>query len=353
MEKIIPFLRLAADKKASDVFFSAGSPVVIKVDGVALPAGRKGLSAEQVDELVQAVLNDVQREELKQKHELDFAIDLPNIGRFRVNAFQQRGTNAMAIRLVVAQVPNLDQLQSPAVLKSLIMHRRGLVLMVGSTGSGKSTTLAAMLNHRNETESGHILTIEDPIEFLHSNKLCIVNQREVGIDTSSYENALHSAFREAPDVIMVGEVRRRQTMETCLQLATVGHLAVATLHASNSVQALQRVLNFFPEDARDQVHMDLAMSLRAIISQRLVSRKQGGRCAVTEVMINTPYISELIQSKRISEIREVMNQSSDKGMQTFDDALVRLFKAGEISMEEALAQADSGPNLQAKIAFGG
>jgi twitching motility protein PilU len=351
--KILPYLRLASEKKASDLFFSAGAPVAIKIDGTTMPAGRSALSAEQVRELVMSVLTPSQQETLKEKLELDLAIDVPEAGRFRVNAFQQRGSLAMALRLVQARIPTLEELRMPEVLKSLIMHRRGLILMVGATGSGKSTTLAAMLSHRNGSETGHLLTIEDPIEFLHPNKMSVVNQREIGLDTHSFETALHSAFREAPDVILVGEARSRETMQACLQLATVGHLTLATLHATNAAQALQRVINFFPEEARDQIYMDLSMSLRAIISQRLVRRKDGGRCAAIEIMLNTPFISELILNKRISEVREAMSQSSEKGMQTFDDSLLALYRSGEISMDEALSNADSSPNLQAKIAFGG
>ena len=352
MDKILPYLRLAVEKKASDLFFSADAPVSIKVDGVTMQVGRKALTASQVETLVQSVLTEAQRYTLKQRLELDLAIDAAEAGRFRVNAFHQRGHLAMTLRLVQSQIPRLDDLRMPEVVKSLAMSRRGLILMVGATGSGKSTTLAAMMGHRNDTESGHLLTIEDPIEFVHINRMCVVNQREVGLDTESFERALHSAFREAPDVIMVGEVRSRQTMEICMQLATVGHLTLATLHATNAAQALQRVINFFAEEARAQVFMDLSMSLRAIISQRLVRRKDGGRCAAIEIMVNTPHIAELILSRKISEVREAMTQSTAAGMQTFDDALLKLYRSGEISLDEALSNADSSPNLQAKIAFG-
>jgi twitching motility protein PilU len=350
---ILPYLRLAVEKEASDLFFSAGAAVAMKVEGNTMAVGRSPLSAEQAKELVHSVLSEHQRSVLRDKWELDFAIDLPDLGRFRVNAFHQRGKHAMCLRRVPEKIPRLDDLRLPEVLKSLAVQRRGLILMVGATGSGKSTSLAAMVNHRNESEPGHILTIEDPIEFLHPNKQCIVNQREVGIDTASFESALHSALREAPDVILVGECRSQETMQKCLQLANIGHLALATLHATNCSQALQRVINFFPEEAREQVYMDLSLGLKAIISQRLVRRKMGGRTAAIEVMINTPFITDLIMSKRIGEVREAMAQSSDAGMQTFDDALLKLYRTGDISMDEALSSADSSPNLQAKIAFGG
>mgnify|MGYP006144857273 CR=1 FL=1 len=275
------------------------------------------------------------------------------LGRFRVNIFNQRGSLSMVLRYIRAGVPRLDEIGGmPPVLKDLIMHKRGLVLMVGATGSGKSTTLAAMINHRNETQSGHILTIEDPVEFIHPNRKSIVNQREVGQDTISYERALKSSLREAPDVILIGEVRTRETMDACIQLANTGHLAISTLHANNAYQAMQRIVNLYPETLRDQLYMDLSLTLRAIISQRLVRRKDGKRCAAIEVMINTPYIQELILNKRIDEIKEAMNQSSDKGMQTFDASLYGLFKSGVITLDEALTNADSRTNLEAKVNFG-
>src|ERR1043166_897540 len=346
---ILPYLRLAVEKEASDLFFSAGAAVAMKVEGTTMAVGRAPLTADQAKELVWSVLTEPQRATLKEKWELDFAIDLPDLGRFRVNAFHQRGKHAMCLRRVPERVPRLEDLRLPGGLKSLAMMGRGLILMVGATGSGKSTSLAAMINHRNESEPGHILTIEDPIEFVHPNKQCIVNQREVGIDTASFEQALHSALREAPDVILVGEARSQETMQKCLQLANIGHLALATLHATNCTQALQRVINFFPEDAREQVYMDLAMGLRAIISQRLVRRKMGGRTAAIEVMINTPFITDLIQSKRIGEVREAMSQSSDAGMQTFDASLLKLYRTGDISMDEALASADSSPDRKSVV----
>jgi twitching motility protein PilU len=285
--------------------------------------------------------------------EIDFAISEPGLGRFRVNVFHQRGNPAMVLRYITADMPRLDDLGLPDLLKDLMMMKRGMLLMVGATGSGKSTTLAAMINHRNQNKSGHILTIEDPIEFLHPNQKSIINQREVGQDSHSYENALKSSLREAPDVILIGEIRKRDTMEACIQLANTGHLSISTLHANNAYQALQRIVNLYPDDLRDQLYMDLSLTLRAIVSQRLVKRKDGKRCAAIEIMLNTPYISDLILKKRIDEVKEAMNQSSDRGMLTFDTSLYNLYKADVIELEEALVNTDSRTNLEAKINFGG
>ncbi|MGH8445697.1 MAG: PilT/PilU family type 4a pilus ATPase, partial [Solimonas sp.] len=290
---------------------------------------------------------------LEQNLEIDLATEAGGLGRFRVNVFYQRGALGMVMRYVRSQVPRLDGIPGmPPVLKDLIAQKRGMILMVGATGSGKSTTLAAMINHRNETQSGHILTIEDPIEFIHPNQRSIINQREVGQDTISYERALKSSLREAPDVILVGEVRTRETMDACIQLANTGHLAISTLHANNAYQALQRIVNLYPDDLREQLYMDLSLTLRAIVSQRLVKQPDGKRCAAMEVMVNTPFIQELILHKRIDDIRGAMDQSSDKGVQTFDQSLLGLYKRGTISLDEALTNADSRTNLEAKINFG-
>jgi twitching motility protein PilU len=258
----------------------------------------------------------------------------------------------MVLRYVRSEIPRLADLAMPEGMRDLAMLKRGMILMVGATGSGKSTTLAAMLNHRNENSAGHILTIEDPIEFVHPNRRSIVNQREVGEDTISYERALQSSLREAPDVIFIGEVRKRETMDACIQLANTGHLAISTLHANNAYQALQRIVNLYPDDMRSQLYLDLGLTLRAIISQRLVRRRDGRRIAAVEVMVNTPYIQDLIIRQRIDEIPEAMNQSSDRNMLTFDQSLYRIYKSGEIELEEALANADSRTNLEAKINFG-
>jgi twitching motility protein PilU len=352
MLKILPYLKLAVEQNASDIFFTPNAPAMLKVEGEMLAVGRTQMTSELIKELAYSILTPEQTSELNERLELDFATQAGGLGRFRVNVFHQRNTVAMVLRYIRADIPLLDNLSVPEVLKDLILVKRGLVLMVGATGSGKSTTLAAMINHRNMNATGHILTIEDPIEFIHPNIRSIVNQREVGNDTHSYEAALKSSLREAPDVILIGEIRSRETMDACLKLANTGHLAISTLHANNAYQALQRIINLYPEDSRDQLYMDLSMTLRAIISQRLVRRKDGKRCAVLEVMINTPYISELILSKRVDEIKEAMGQSSDRGMLTFDQSLYKLYTDGFVEMEEALNNADSRANLEAKINFG-
>ncbi|MEW6169359.1 MAG: PilT/PilU family type 4a pilus ATPase [Pseudomonadota bacterium] len=353
MLKILPYMKLCVEKNGSDLFFTANAPAQVKIEGELMPVGKNLLTRDFIKELAFSILTPEQKEHLQRHLEVDLATEAGGLGRFRVNVFNQRGSIAMVLRYIKAQVPRLDEIIGmPPVLKDLIQHKRGMILMVGATGSGKSTTLAAMINHRNETQTGHILTIEDPIEFIHPNKRSIINQREVGQDTISYERALKSALREAPDVILVGEVRTRETMDACIQLANTGHLAISTLHANNAYQALQRIVNLYPEALRDQLYMDLSLTLRAIVSQRLVRRKDGKRCAAMEVMLTTPYVQELILNKRIDEIKEAMNQSSDKGMLTFDQSLFGLYKSGAITLDEALSNADSRTNLEAKINFG-
>jgi twitching motility protein PilU len=352
-QKLLPYLNLAVQKNASDIFFTSSAPVMLKVEGEMLGVGKQQLNAQQISDLAMSILTPDQQEHLHKNLEIDLALQAGTLGRFRVNIFYQRNTLGMVLRYVKSTVPTIEELGVPEILKELIMHKRGMLLMVGATGSGKSTTLAAMINHRNENKTGHILTIEDPIEFVHPNKRSIINQREVGQDSHSYENALKSSLREAPDVILIGEIRKRDTMEACLQLANTGHLSISTLHANNAYQALQRIINLYPDELRDQLYMDLAMTLRAIVSQRLVKRKDGKRCAAIEIMINTPYISDLILKKRVDEVKEAMAQSSDKGMLTFDNSLYGLYKDGKIELEEALQNADSRTNLEAKINFGG
>ncbi|MDD3762328.1 MAG: PilT/PilU family type 4a pilus ATPase [Nevskiales bacterium] len=354
MLKILPYLKLCIEKNGSDLFFTANAPAQVKIEGELMPIGKTVLTREFVKELAYSILAPDQIDHLEEHLEIDLATEAGGLGRFRVNIFYQRGSLSMVMRYVKSKVPRLDEITGmPPALKDLIMHKRGMILMVGATGSGKSTTLAAMINHRNELMQGHILTIEDPIEFVHPNIRSIINQREVGQDTVSYERALKSSLREAPDVILIGEIRTRETMDACLQLANTGHLAISTLHANNAYQALQRIVNLYPEELRAQLYMDLSLTLRAIISQRLVKRKDGKRCAAMEVMINTPYIQDLILARRIDEIKEAMNQSSDKGMLTFDNSLYSLYKSGAIALDEALINADSRTNLEAKINFGG
>ncbi|QHS10046.1 PilT/PilU family type 4a pilus ATPase [Sinimarinibacterium sp. NLF-5-8] len=354
MFKLLPYLKLCVEKKGSDLFFTANALPQLKIEGELVPIGKTALTREFITEVVESMLSAQQQQQLAEQLELDLATEAGGLGRFRVNIFNQRGSLGMVLRHISAQVPTLDSLGGmPPVLKDLVLQKRGLILMVGATGSGKSTTLAAMLRHRNEVSAGHILTIEDPIEYLHPNLRSIVNQREVGQDTHSYEAALKSALREAPDVILVGETRTRETMDACIQLANTGHLALSTLHANNAAQALQRIINLYPQMLRDQLYMDLSMTLRAIISQRLVKRPDGRRVAAMEVMVNTPYLQELILHKRVDEIPAAMVQSSDKGMLTFDNALFALYRSGTISLDEALINADSRSNLEAKINFGG
>ena len=340
------------EKSASDLFLTCFAPVKIKIDGKIMPVNKLELTPKMVWQAATELMNEDQLEEFNRELEIDFAVSKPGIGRFRVNVFHQRGNVALVMRHIRAQMPDLDELGMPPLLKELVMFRRGLLLMVGATGSGKSTTLAGMINYRNEKTSSHIITIEDPIEFLHSNKKSIINQREIGVDTKSYSRALKSAMREAPDVILIGEIRDRETMQAAIDLAGTGHLAIATLHSNNSPETLDRIINLFPEDQHSQIYMDLSQYLRAIISQRLVRGLKGQRVAAVEIMLNTPRIAELIQSGDISKVKEAFRESSEPGMQTFDQALLRLHRDGKISMEEALANADSRSNLEAQIHFG-
>ena len=350
---ISPLLKLMVEKKASDLFFTTASPVKIKLEGKQHAVGKQDLDSDTVKAAAYGIMTPEQIQFFESNMEVDFAIAEEGVGRFRVNVFRQRGNVSMVMRYIPSTIPEIDSLNVPEGLKDLIMHKRGLLLMVGATGSGKSTTLAAMINHRNRNSSGHILTIEDPVEFTHPNHSCIVNQREVGVDTHSYHNALKSSLREAPDVILIGEIRDRETMEAAIELAGTGHLAISTLHANNAFQAMDRIINMFPETLHKQLFMDLSLNLRGVISQRLVLAKDGKRCAAVEVLINTPHIAELILKGQIDGLKQAMADSNEKGMQTFDDALYQHFKSGKIELEEALRNADSRTNLEARINFGG
>jgi twitching motility protein PilU len=336
---------LMAEKKASDIFLSVGSPINIKINGVAMPVNQTVLNADAVKQLLYEVLNDRQIREYEEEMELNTAYALEGVGSFRISAFRQKGSPAVVVRYIPGEIPPIDSLGLPEVLKEIIMQKRGLILMVGATGSGKSTSLAAMLDYRNERKSGHILTLEDPIEFIFKNKKSIVNQREVGTDTKAFEIALKNALRQAPDCILIGEIRDKQTMTMALQYAQSGHLALATLHANNSYHAMNRIISFYPLENRPTLLLDLSAALQAIISQRLVRTKSGTRKAAVEVLLNTRHIAELIEKGEINEIKEAMEKSMAPGSQTFEQALFKLFMDGQITQEEALANADSATNM--------
>ncbi len=348
-----PLFKLMVEKKASDLFFAPFAPAKIKIEGKIMPVNKLEMTPKMVKQAALELMNEEQMELFTKELEVDFAISEKGLGRFRVNVFHQRGNVAMVLRYITSDVPTLEELGMPTELKELTMLRRGLILMVGATGCGKSTTLAAMINHRNEKTSSHIITVEDPIEFLHSNKQSIVNQREVGLDTKSYNRALKSAMRAAPDVIQIGEIRDTESMQSALDMAGTGHLVLGTLHSNNAAETLDRIINLFPQEQHSQVFMDLAHYLRAILSQRLVRSRNGKRVAAVELMLNTPHIKDLIMKGDISAVKEAHKDSGEQGMQTFDDALLGLYKAGTITLEEAMSHADSRANLEAKVNFGG
>ena len=337
--------QLMAEKKASDIFMSVGAPINIKINGVAMPVNQTVLNADAVKQLLYEVLNEHQIRLYEDEMELNTAFALEGIGAFRISAFRQKNTPAVVVRFIPGNIPAIDSLGIPEVLKEIIMQKRGLILMVGATGSGKSTSLSSMLDFRNERKSGHILTLEDPVEFIFQNKKSIVNQREVGTDTKSFDVALKNALRQAPDVIFIGEIRDKQTMGMGLAYAQSGHLAVATLHANNSYHAMNRVINFYPLENRPSLLLDLSAALQAVISQRLVRTKGGGRMAAVEVLLNTRHIAELIEKGEIGEIKEALEKSMSPGSQTFEQALFKLFMDGKITQDEAMANADSATNM--------
>ncbi len=343
-------LKLMKHKGASDLFITAGVPPSIKVDGKVMPVTKQGLTPEQSRAFAYGIMNEEQRRQFEASSECNFAIAPQEIGRFRVNVFMQQQRVGMVLRTIETRIPRFDELNLPKVLQEIALTKRGLVIFVGATSSGKSTSLAAMIGYRNEYSYGHIVTIEDPIEFVHEHKNCIINQREVGVDTDSYEVALKNTLRQAPDVILIGEIRSRDTMEQAIVFAETGHLCLSTLHANNANQALDRIINFFPEDRRDQLLMDLSLNLKAVVSQRLIPRKSGkGRVPAVEVMMNSPLIADLILQGDITGIKEIMMKSTEAGMQTFDQSLFRLYETDLITYEEALRNADSINDLRLRI----
>ncbi len=343
-------LRRVVDRKASDLFVTAGFPPAIKVDGEMRPQSERALTPEQASVITRSLMNDRQAKEFDATKESNFAIAPPGIGRFRVNAFVAQGHSGCVLRQINATIPSFEDIDLPPILKEVVLSKRGLVLVVGGTGSGKSTSLAAMLGYRNDKTRGHIVTIEDPVEYLHQHRNCVVTQREIGIDTESWHSALKNTLRQAPDVIMIGEIRDRETMEYAIQFADTGHLVLATLHASSSNQALDRIINFFPDDRREQLLMDLSLNIRALISQRLIPRESGqGRIAALEIMLHSPLIQDLIFKGEIARIKEVMARSTRQGMKTFDQALFELFEAGFISYEDAIRNADSKNELRLRV----
>ncbi|MCV2350082.1 PilT/PilU family type 4a pilus ATPase [Paucibacter sp. Y2R2-4] len=343
-------LRLMISRKGSDLFLTADFPPAIKVDGKVTKVSPQPLTGQHTLQLARAIMNDKQAAEFERSKECNFAISPQGVGRFRANAFIQQGSVGLVLRTIPADVPTISSLDLPPVLRQVVQAKRGLVIVVGATGSGKSTSLAAMIDERNTTTYGHIITIEDPIEFVHPHKNCIVTQREVGIDTDSWDQALKNTLRQAPDVILMGEVRDRETMEHAVAFAETGHLCMATLHANSANQALDRIINFFPEERRGQLLMDLSLNLRALVSQRLLPRREGkGRVAAVEIMLNSPLISDLIFKGEVGEIKEIMKRSREQGMQTFDQALFDLYEVGKVTYEDALRNADSLNDLRLQI----
>jgi twitching motility protein PilU len=347
-------LRLMLSKKASDLFITADFPPAIKVDGKMTPVSNQKLTPQHTKELARSIMNDKQSAEFEASKECNFAISPADIGRFRVSAFIQQGRIGMVLRTITTEIPNFDDLGLPAVLKDVAMTKRGLVVFVGGTGSGKSTSLAAMIGHRNQNSYGHIITIEDPVEYVHPHLNCILTQREVGVDTDSWQAALKNTLRQAPDVILIGEIRDRETMEYAIAFAETGHLCMSTLHANSANQALDRIINFFPEERRQQLLMDLSLNLKAFVSQRLLPKAGGkGRVAAIEIMLNSPLIADLIFKGEVHEIKEIMAKSNELGMITFDQALFKLYEADLVSYEDALRNADSVNDLRLKIKLHG
>lgn len=347
-------LRLMLSKNASDLFITAGFPPAIKIDGKMTQVAQQSLSPQHTAELGRAIMNDKQADEFEKTQECNFAINPPGIGRFRVSTFVQQQRVGMVLRTITTQIPNFDDLNLPPILKEVVMSKRGLVIFVGGTGSGKSTSMAAMIGHRNQNSYGHIITIEDPVEYVHEHINCVITQREVGVDTDSWETALKNTLRQAPDVILIGEIRDRETMEHAIAFAETGHLCMGTLHANSANQALDRIINFFPEERRAQLLMDLSLNIKALVAQRLIPKKDSkGRVAAIEIMLNSPLISDFIFKGDVHNIKEIMKKSKELGMQTFDMALFEHYENGNISYEDALRNADSVNELRLKIKLEG
>lgn len=349
--RITEWLKQLSTEKGSDLYLSTGAPPCAKFEGELRPIGSEILRPGEIKEIAYEVMDPTQQAEFEQELEMNLATSISGYGRFRVNIFVQRNEVAMVCRYIVAEIPQWQDLRLPSILPEVVMRKRGLVLLVGATGSGKSTSLAALIDYRNSNSSGHIVTIEDPVEYVHSHKKSIVNQREVGVDTRSWHNALKNTLRQAPDVILIGEIRDRETMEHAIAFAETGHLCISTLHANNANQALDRIINFFPEERRHQLLMDLSLNLQAFVSQRLIPTVDGKRCAAIEVLLGTPLVADLILKGKIEGIKEVMQKSENQGMKTFDSALFELYMEGLISEEEALRNSDSPNNVRLKIKF--
>jgi twitching motility protein PilU len=351
---IYDLLRAMVAKKASDLFITASFPPALKIDGRVTPVSNQTLTPQHTMELARSVMNDKQAEEFEASKECNFAVSPAGIGRFRVNAFVQQARVGMVFRTITTEIPKFEDLKLPPVLKDVVMSKRGIVLFVGGTGSGKSTSMASLIGYRNENSHGHIITIEDPIEYVHEHKGCVMTQREVGVDTDSWHAALKNTLRQAPDVILIGEIRDRETMDHAIAFAETGHLCMGTLHANSSNQALDRIINFFPEERRAQLLMDLSLNMRAIVSQRLIPRKEGkGRAAAVEILLNSPLISDLVFKGEVHEIKSIMAKSRELGMQTFDQHLFELYENGSISYEDALRNADSVNELRLMIKLQG
>ncbi|MDF3014731.1 MAG: type pili twitching motility protein PilT [Cellvibrio sp.] len=343
------YLNILAKKDGSDLYLSTGAPPCAKFQGVLKPLATEPFKPGEIEAIANAIMDEEQRAAFAHELEMNLAISIHGVGRFRINIFKQRNEVAIVARNIKTDIPQFDALGLPEILKDVIMTKRGLVLFVGGTGSGKSTSLAALIDHRNSSSGGHIITIEDPVEFVHKHKRSVINQREVGVDTRSYKAALKNTLRQAPDVILIGEIRDRETMEHALEFAETGHLAISTLHANNSNQALERIINLFPEERRPQLLMGLSQNLRAFVSQRLLPTVDGKRCAAVEVLLGTKTIQELILKSRLTEIKEIMEKSENLGMQTFDGAIFKLYMAGKVSFDDAIANADSPNNLRLRI----